>query len=601
MHAAAEPTDSSLLREFADHRSQGAFAELVSRHSNWVYSAASRMVRDPHLAEDVTQAVFLVLAGKAGSLTAVPLHRWLFKVTRYASANAIRARTRREKYERRAAMASGEASHSDPDRIWPDIAEILDESLSRLKARDRDALILRFYQQKSVAEVGAALGVSEGAAKIRIIRAVERLRAHMRRSGISTPAEALGAALLVHASHPAPASVAMGCVPTGVSANATLISKGVSHMMLSAKIKAAALVIAIGAIPVGTGTWFLASSAGQTATTTQQMAPSASVALAPIVPIVTNPAPGLDPRIAPFATSATDLIIAIDLTKIDVDALIADLRSELTQSPMDAQTSAHLNGAIQAGQAMGKLWIDGVKQAGGSTIFVISRSDELTVAKGPNSPGLKLTGTVVYPTDSPEAAQTLARFLPTTGLRIPQVVGSTVVYEASSLDLPQQADSPRPRPELAAGLAAGEGMPMRAAVNPSKLAEVMTKLMSSGNVAMPFTAHEFDDVQYASINLVLPPAQDTGLLCISHHTDAAAALTAKDKGVARINDFIKSHSDTTSPLSIAMLKFVSTEKFSVKGSDVVATMPLHGYWDLVFAAIRSANQPQGTQPAEPGN
>src|ERR1700722_10094883 len=113
MTVTPDQSDSSLLQEYAADRSQDAFTELVSRHSNWVYSAALRMVRDRHLAEDVAQAVFLVMADKAGKLTAIPLHRWLFKVTRYASANALRARSRRDKYERRAAMATSETHEPD--------------------------------------------------------------------------------------------------------------------------------------------------------------------------------------------------------------------------------------------------------------------------------------------------------------------------------------------------------------------------------------------------------------------------------------------------------------------------------------------------------
>ncbi len=118
MTVTTDQPDSSLLQEFAARRSQDAFRELVSRHSDWVYSAAVRMVRDRHLAEDVAQAVFLIMAEKAGKLAAVPLHRWLFKVTRYASANAIRARSRREKYERRAAMFTSEIHEADPEKMW---------------------------------------------------------------------------------------------------------------------------------------------------------------------------------------------------------------------------------------------------------------------------------------------------------------------------------------------------------------------------------------------------------------------------------------------------------------------------------------------------
>src|ERR1019366_1733457 len=206
MQMTCEQTDSSLLREFAAGRSQEAFTELVSRHSDWVYSASVRLVRDREMAQDVAQAVFLVLADKAGKLGAAPLHRWLFKVTRYAAANAIRARSRREKYERLAAMSTSEIHQPDCDEMWQAIAPILDDSLSRLRSQDRDALLLRFYQQKSMAEVGAALGVSEGAAKIRVIRAIEKLRTVMRRRGIAVPSDALGAALLTFTTHPAPAT-----------------------------------------------------------------------------------------------------------------------------------------------------------------------------------------------------------------------------------------------------------------------------------------------------------------------------------------------------------------------------------------------------------
>ncbi len=153
----AEQTDSSLVQQYAQARSQEAFAELVSRHSDWVYSAALRQVRDKHLAEDVTQAVFLLMADKAAKLSHVSLHGWLFKVTRYASANAVRARSRRDKYERRAAIMIEQSTPTDSDSLWNDVAPALDEAIDRLRSIDRDALLLRCYQRKSMAEVGAAL------------------------------------------------------------------------------------------------------------------------------------------------------------------------------------------------------------------------------------------------------------------------------------------------------------------------------------------------------------------------------------------------------------------------------------------------------------
>ncbi len=265
MTVTTTPSDSSLLHEFAAHRSQEAFTTLVSRHSDWVYSAALRMVRDSHLAEDVAQAVFLILAQKSAKLADVPLNAWLFKVTRYASANAVRAKTRRDKYERRAAMSAAESYQPDPDQLWQELSPVLDDSLSRLRSRDRDALLLRFYQQKNIAEVAEALGVSEGAAKIRILRALEKLRRILRRRGLVAPADALGAAMLTHITHTAPANVVANCLPASASIHASAIAKGTSTMMTIAKIKIAAAAILLTGIPLGTGALILADSANRPA------------------------------------------------------------------------------------------------------------------------------------------------------------------------------------------------------------------------------------------------------------------------------------------------------------------------------------------------
>jgi RNA polymerase sigma factor (sigma-70 family) len=588
-----DQSDSSLLREFVDHRSQAAFTDLVSRHSDWVYSAAVRMVRDPHLAQDVTQAVFLVLADKAGKLTAIPLHRWLFKVTRYAAANAIRARARRDKHERFAAMSSSETYQPDSDQMWREIAPVLDDSMSRLRSRDRDALLLRFYQQKSVAEVAAALGVSEGAAKIRIIRAVEKLRAHLRRRGIAVPTEALSAGLLAQSTHAAPANVAMGCVPTSASGNAIAISKGVSTMMISAKIKIVAILIVTAAIPVGTGALLLADR--------PEPAPQPAAASVVAAPAVPDARADLDPRVAPFVTNSTDIIIAIDLTKIDLDALATDMRTELGKMQMDAPSAARLNGMIQMGLSAGKQWVNGFRQAGGTSMFLLSRADELKLDTTTNSPALKLTATIVYPTDSPDAAQILAKYLTRPGSRPPEVTGNAVVDPTSSPGLPQLGFLPDPRPALAAGLKAGGDLPVRVAVNPRKLGDIMPKLMASGSVSMNFPADEWDNVENDSINLVLPPDQFPRFQIITHFNDPASAEASRGRAVQRIDRFLKSTPVTKSPLTASMLKFIATEKFAAKDSDVIATMDLHAYWDLLFSAIRNATQPPASQPPEPAN
>src|SRR3954454_2853237 len=97
--------DSSLLHEYVNAGCDRAFADLVTRHIDLVYAAARRMTRDAHLAEDVTQAVFIVLAKKASHLRhGAMLPAWLLTTTRYASANALTQLTRRRKHERIAAM-----------------------------------------------------------------------------------------------------------------------------------------------------------------------------------------------------------------------------------------------------------------------------------------------------------------------------------------------------------------------------------------------------------------------------------------------------------------------------------------------------------------
>lgn len=593
MTVTPDQSDSSLLQEFALRRSQDAFGALVSRHSDWIYSAALRMVRDPHLAEDVAQAVFLILADKAGKLNAVSLPRWLFKVTCYASANAIRARTRRDKHERRAAMSISETHEPDPDRIWQEIAPLLDDSMSRLRSKDRDALLMRFYQQKDLAEVAAALGVSEGAAKIRILRALEKLRALLRRRGLVVPAAALSTALLAHTIHAAPANIAAGCVPASASIKAIAIAKGASTMMMTAKIKIAAAVILIGAVPFGAGALILADSTAPPAVT-----PAHSIVSADI-PAAADEAPPLDPRIAPLVTRRTDIILVIDVTKIDLDALADDMRKELSQTSMDATSSARINGMIQMGVNSGKLWFKGFEQAGGTSIYLLAREDQLMAAAPPSNSLHFQHATIVLPADSPEAAQNLARYMVTSSGSGPL----TIVGSAAVLNPPLSAPDigPDPRPALAAGLASAGDLPVRSAVNPLKLKQIMSKLMASGKLSSDFTGHEWDSVQYCSINLVLPPAESPCFFIISHHKDPAAAESARADGIQRIARILDKQSGKNDPIAQSMLKFIGTEKFTVKDGDVIATMDLHAYWDLLFTAVSSTLPPSAPQPQGPTN
>jgi RNA polymerase sigma factor (sigma-70 family) len=240
--------DAMLVQEYAQSRSPAALAELASRHRDWVYSAALRMVGDVDMAQDVTQAVFLVLVQKAQALGRKPVNAWLFGVTRYAAKHALRDRARRKRHERMAVQMIGQVTGSRCNETWKEIAPVLDELVGRLNRNARQAVLLRFYEGKSMREVGAALGVSEDAAKKRVAKAVRRLRELLNARGVGVGDGALGSVMLLRTTHAAPQALATACAaPT---AGATSISMGVIAMMAMARLKiAASVALAIALIP----------------------------------------------------------------------------------------------------------------------------------------------------------------------------------------------------------------------------------------------------------------------------------------------------------------------------------------------------------------
>ena len=198
--------DLQLLRQYVNESSESAFGELVARHVNLVYSAALRRTGgDAHLAQDVAQLVFTDLARKAHSLPpGVVLAGWLHCASRFAAAQLIRTERRRQLREQEAVTMN--ASEAAPD--WEQIRPLLDAVLDELSAADRDALVLRFMEQRSLAEVGTALGANEDAARKRVNRALEKMRARLVRKGVATSAVSLSTAITVNAVQTAPAGLA---------------------------------------------------------------------------------------------------------------------------------------------------------------------------------------------------------------------------------------------------------------------------------------------------------------------------------------------------------------------------------------------------------
>ena len=203
-----EAADTVLLGQFVTDRSDTAFAGLVGRYVDLVYAVAVRRVGDRHLAEDVTQAVFVVLARRATSLGAgVVLPGWLHRTARLISNDAIKMTNRRHRHERAAARPEVAPDGSDTD-----LGVRLDAALDRLSTADRDAVLLRYWQGLSVAEVAARLGVAENTAAKRLGRAIDRLRSQL------ADAPATFAAALPLLSRPAaPAGLVDRCSPGATS------------------------------------------------------------------------------------------------------------------------------------------------------------------------------------------------------------------------------------------------------------------------------------------------------------------------------------------------------------------------------------------------
>jgi len=257
--------DMELVRQYADHQGENAFATLVSRHINLVYSAAWRQVRDPHLAEEVTQTVFIILARKAGSLSPrTILPGWLFRTVRYTASAALKQEARRQHREQEAYMESA-ALVSETGPLWEQLSPLLDEAMSALREQDRDALVLRYFENKSLREVGAALGVDDQAAHKRIMRSLEKLRAFFARRGVVLTAVAIGGAMAANSVQAAPATLAVTVTAAAAKGAATSSS---TLTLLKGALKIMAWTKAKTAIVIGAG---LLLAAGTTTITVKEI------------------------------------------------------------------------------------------------------------------------------------------------------------------------------------------------------------------------------------------------------------------------------------------------------------------------------------------
>lgn len=250
--------DIELLQEYATQNSEEAFATLVSRHVNLVYSVALRQLNNSHHAEEVTQAVFVILAKRAGSLRkGTIISGWLYQTSRLTARNYLRGEIRRQRREQEAYMQSL-SNETEPD-AWPQIAPLLDDAMSHLGQKDRDAIALRFFEGKNLRDVGVNLGVSEDAAKMRVGRAVEKLRGFFMKRGVALSATLVGSAMLANSVQAAPAGLVTSATiaaTKGISltaSTATLI-KGTLKIMAWTKLKIGIAASAVALLTAGTAT-----------------------------------------------------------------------------------------------------------------------------------------------------------------------------------------------------------------------------------------------------------------------------------------------------------------------------------------------------------
>jgi RNA polymerase sigma factor (sigma-70 family) len=248
--------DATLLERYVRDRSEEAFAEVVRRHLTMVYSAALRRTAgDVHRAEDVAQIVFAVLARDAAALSRHPsLTGWLYTATRNAAVDLLRTERRRQQREEKAQLMEEISLSPEASADWEQLRPVLDDAMEELDERDREAVLLRFFEGQPFASVGAAMRLSEDAARKRVDRALEKLGSLLQRRGITSTGGALTVLLANQVSVAAPASVAASITAAAMAGAGTATGMSVAgtagiFLMSTAKIVTGILaVVAVVAI-----------------------------------------------------------------------------------------------------------------------------------------------------------------------------------------------------------------------------------------------------------------------------------------------------------------------------------------------------------------
>jgi uncharacterized protein (TIGR03435 family) len=253
-----DATDMDLVREFAEHNSESAFGELVRRHINLAYSVALRFTSNSPDAQDVTQAVFIILAKKAVSLRGrTVLTGWIYETTRLTALKFLRTRVRRHQHEQEAHMQTT-VENQTADDVWPEIGPLLEQAMSRLNEKERTLLALRYFENRSSEESAALLGIGDWAARKRSTRALEKLRKYFSKHGVNSTTAIIAASISANSLQLAPMalakSVTAAAMTKGAAASASTLTLIKGALKIMAWTKAKTAIVATVAIILTAGT-----------------------------------------------------------------------------------------------------------------------------------------------------------------------------------------------------------------------------------------------------------------------------------------------------------------------------------------------------------
>jgi RNA polymerase sigma factor (sigma-70 family) len=255
-----DASDMDLLRDYVRQNSEAAFAGLVERHIALVYSAALRQTGIAAHAEEITQAVFILLARKAAVLRPhTILDAWLHETTRLTAWSFLRGERRRQSREQEAYMQST-LQDAAGDPVWNQLAPWLDEAISRLGQRDRQAVVLRYFKGKNLRDVAAALNITEAAAQRRVHRAVGKLQKFFFKRGVDSTAATIAETISAHSVQAAPVALAKAVTAIAVAKGATASISTLT--LVKGALKIMAWTNAKTAIVVGTTAIALTFGAG---------------------------------------------------------------------------------------------------------------------------------------------------------------------------------------------------------------------------------------------------------------------------------------------------------------------------------------------------